>query len=156
MENLALKESFLRDEYVSHLEQIKPDSNPKWGKMNVQQMIEHMSDYVRIANGKTVLDVVTPVENLPKMQAFLMSEKPFRENTPNALMPDIPPAIKFSDIKTSIEEIRGELTYFFQVYAANPNLKLTNPFFGLLDFDMQVQLLHKHATHHLRQFGVDV
>ena len=30
----------------------------------------------------------------------------------------------------------------------------TNPIFGDLDFAANVQLLHKHALHHLRQFGL--
>jgi hypothetical protein len=33
-------------------------------------------------------------------------------------------------------------------------LTTRNPFFGDLNFAENVHLLHKHALHHLRQFGV--
>jgi len=53
MDNLASKSLFLKEQYTIVLSEIRQETPPKWGKMNVQQMIEHMSDYVRIANGKT-------------------------------------------------------------------------------------------------------
>ena len=34
-----------------------------------------------------------------------------------------------------------------------PLLESLNPIFGELDFNGNVQLLYKHALHHLRQFG---
>jgi hypothetical protein len=91
MENLQQKADFLRDQYTNILAGLDAGTPAKWGKMNVQQMIEHMSDYVRIASGKTLLESVTPEEKLPRVRAFLESEKPFPENTPNALMPETPP-----------------------------------------------------------------
>lgn len=123
--------------------------------MNVQQMIEHMSDYVRIASGKEPMQVVTPEERLPPMQDFLKTEKPFRENTPNALMADTPSPVKHATNEAAIAELQSELDDFFTAYEAEQGKKIANPFFGHLNFDMQVQLLHKHATHHLRQFGID-
>lgn len=148
------KKAWLKDGYTPKLAELKPDAARLWGKMNVQQMIEHMADYVRIASGRTPMETVTPEEHLPKMQAFLQSEKPFRENTPNALMPETPPEPRHPATTEAIEELQNELQYLFDTYTANPALVLANPFFGELGFDMQVQLLHKHAWHHLRQFGI--
>lgn len=156
MENIQEKAAFLRSEYTKQLLALKPDAQGLWGKMNVQQMIEHMADYVRIGSGKTPVRVFTPEDQLPRMQAFLESEKPFRENTPNSLLPDTPMAERHTDIKNAITELQSELDHFFEVFKNEPEKKVTNPFFGYLDYEMSVQLLHKHATHHLRQFGVAV
>ena len=154
MEVLNAKADFLRSEYITLLQQL-PESTPhNWGKMDVRQMIEHMADYVRIANGKTPMAVVTPEENIVRMQAFLQSEKPFKENTPNALMAEEPPPYRLSSKEAAIEELKSEIEDFFAVFAGNDGLKIANPFFGHLNYEMQVQLLHKHATHHLRQCGV--
>jgi len=155
MENLAAKADFLKSEYSKILSTIDLNAERKWGKMNVQQMIEHMSDYVRVGCGKTVLPLQTPVEHLPKYQEFLRSEKPFRENTPNSLMSDTPADVRHASKEGAISEIQGELDNFFEVFRNEPNKIVTNPFFGDLDYDMSVQLLHKHAWHHLRQFGVE-
>ena len=100
------------------------------------------------------MEVVTAEEHLPKMQAFIMSEKPFRENTPNVLMPDTPPAARHSSTGDAIAALQHELDHLFENFGSDPQLSIANPFFGQLNFDMQVQLLHKHAWHHLRQFGV--
>ena len=78
----AEKADFLRNQFIPLLLQIPSDLPPVWGKMTLQQMIEHFSDTMRIASGKTVFtDIITPAEQLDKMRDFIMSEKPFRENT---------------------------------------------------------------------------
>ena len=153
----ADKEHFLKKSFISLLQQIPSDSQPAWGKMSLQQMIEHFSDTVRTASGKLIpKKVLTKEEELPKMQAFLKSDKPFRENTPNPLMPEVPAPVRHASLTAAITELQGELTYFFDVFGANSKLMTTNPFFGDLDYNLNVQFLYKHAVHHLRQFGVTV
>lgn len=153
--NIETKAKFLREEYVPLLSSLNQDAERRWGKMNVQQMIEHMADSVRIANGRDPHDLVTPEEHVQKMQAFLMSEKPFKENTPNKLLRDEPPPPRHNNIQASLQELQDEINHFFEVFQDNPSKTQMNPFFGALNFDMWVQLLHKHAWHHLRQFGVE-
>lgn len=154
MENLAAKASFLRNDYIHKLASIPADTKGLWGKMNVHQMIEHMSYSMRQANGKDIYTCITPEENLPRMQAFLASEKPFRENTPNQLLPDEPEPPQKADIDAAIIELKEEIEDFFNVFENEPDRIITNPFFGDLNYDMWVQLLYKHAWHHLKQFGV--
>jgi len=156
MENLAEKALFLRNEYIDLLTNLDSNAPRKWGKMNVQQMIEHMADYVRMASGKTPVQIVTPEENLPRMQGFLESEKPFRENTPNQFLPDDPTPVKHATKQDAVNELEQEIIYFFLVFEKEKEKTLKNPFFGELNFAQQVQLLYKHSTHHLRQFGVEV
>ena len=155
MENIAAKADFLKNEYAKKLAALHADTERKWGKMNVQQMIEHMSDYVRVGYGKTILPRQVSDENLPRAQAFLQSEKPFRENTPNSLMSETPADTRLATKEEAIQELQSELNNFFDAFANEPGKRADNPFFGALDYDMSVQLLHKHAWHHLRQFGAE-
>lgn len=150
------KANFLRNKLVATLSDIGPDTQQAWGKMNVHQMVEHMSDSFREANGREPRELVTPDEHVPKMQAFLMSDKPFRENTPNKLMPEEPSAPRHETIAASLEELKEEIEHFFEVFAKEPSKKITNPFFGVLGYEQWVQLLYKHSMHHLKQFGVEV
>src|SRR6476620_5964283 len=151
----AEKEEFLRSRFIPLLKQIPTETQPRWGKMTLQQMIEHFADYTRIASGKTLYaEIITPAENLDKMRAFLESEKPFRENTPNSLMPEVPAPVRNPSVEHAVNELQKELVFFFRVFEEN-NLQVTrNPFFGDLNYEQNIQLLHKHALHHLRQFGV--
>lgn len=150
----AEKMDFLKNRFVALVKQISSDTQPQWGKMTVQQMIEHFSDAVRIASGKTIItDIITPEGHVQKMRDFVMSDKPFKENTPNPLMPEVPAPVKNPSVEKAVNELQAELDYFFSVFEKN-NLQTTrNPFFGDLNFEENVQLLHKHALHHLRQFS---
>ena len=151
------KENFLRTSLVSYLQRLDPSTPPKWGKMNVQQMIEHFAgDAVRNANGKLKIEtILTPPENLEKVRAFMMSEKPFRENTNNPLIGSEPAPLQYKTVQAALGALQQELIYFFEAYEKDPQLIIRNPFFGDLNFDQQVHLLYKHALHHLKQFGVE-
>lgn len=151
------KAQFLKESFVPLLQTIPATTEPRWGKMNLQQMIEHLSDAVRIASGRQPTPrLLTPEEHLPKMRAFLFSEKPFRENTRNPMMPETPAPVRFKSIEAATNELQAQLDHFFAVFEANPSLSTLNPLFGVLDFEGNVQLLYKHAVHHLRQFGMEL
>ena len=150
------KENFLRTKLISLLHQLKTDEPARWGKMNVRQMIEHMGDVMMVANGKLKLPIVTPPDKLPRFQEFMMSEKPFKENTKSPVLPEEPVPLKKHTKEAAIGKLQEELIHFFETFEKNPGLKTTHPVFGDLNFDANVQILHKHALHHLRQFGVNV
>lgn len=150
------KENFLRTKLISYLQRLDPATPPKWGKMNVQQMIEHYSgDAVRNASGRLKIDkLTTPPENLQRMREFMMSDKPFKENTVNPLLGKEPNGLRYKTVQAAIGALQMELIYFFEAFEKDHLLITRNPFFGDLNFEQNVQLLYKHALHHLRQFGV--
>ncbi|MGN6165406.1 MAG: DinB family protein [Flavisolibacter sp.] len=153
----AEKEQFLRYRLVALLKQIPSDTPPQWGKMSLQQMIEHFADSVRIASGRTVhADIVTPEEHLDKMRAFMMSDKPFKENTINSLMPEVPAPVRNRSAEEAIAELQIEINDFFSTFEKERFQTTRNPFFGDLNYQENVQLLYKHALHHLKQFGVTI
>jgi len=151
------KENFLRTKLVTYLQRLDPATPPRWGKMNVQQMIEHYGDdAVCTASGRLKIDhIMTLPENLEKMREFMISNKPFKENTNNPLMGEEPAPLRYKTVQGAIGSLQQELIYFFEAFEKNPELVTRNPFFGDLNFEQNVQLLYKHAQHHLRQFGVE-
>ena len=151
------KENFLRTKLVTCLQRLDPATPPGWGKMSVQQMIEHYAgDAVRNASGRLKIDkILTPPENLIRMREFLISDKLFKENTKNPLMDEEPAPLRYKTVQGAVGELQQELIYFFEAFEKNPDLVTRNPFFGDLNFEQSVQLLYKHALHHLRQFGVE-
>ena len=151
------KENFLRTRLVTYLQRLDPATPPRWGKMNVQQMIEHYAgDAVRNANGRLKIDtIMTTPDHLTRLREFMMSDKPFKENTKNPLMEEDPVPLRYKTIQAAIGALQQELIYFFEAFEKTPELITRNPFFGDLNFEQNVQLLYKHALHHLRQFGVE-
>jgi hypothetical protein len=151
------KENFLRTKLITYLQRLDPQTEPRWGKMSVQHMIEHFAgDAVRNASGRLKIDaIVTPPARLERMREFMMSDKPFHENTLNPLMGTEPAGLRYKTIQAAIGALQQELIYFFEAFEKDPQLITRNPFFGDLNFEQNVQLLYKHALHHLRQFGVE-
>jgi hypothetical protein len=151
------KENFLRTKLVGLFQRLDPSTPARWGKMNVQQMIEHYGgDAVRNASGRLVFEkIITAPENLERMREFLVSDRPFRENTMNPLMSEEPAPAHYKTVQGAIGALQQELIYFFEAFEKEPALITRNPFFGDLDFEQNVQLLYKHSLHHLRQFGAE-
>ena len=150
------KENFLRTKLVRYLQQLDPATPPRWGKMNVQQMIEHLTvEGVMVANGQRVYETInTPPEKLQHVREFLMSDRPLKENTRHPLLPEESLPLRYKTVQAAIGSLHEELIRFFEVFEKDHRLTTRHPVFGDLDFEQNVQLLHKHALHHLRQFGV--
>lgn len=151
---MEAKLSFLLEDFPRLLTELDPSTPPAWGQMNVQQMVEHMTDAVLVAAGKIPVKLLSPENRLPQMVAFLFSEDPFPQNVKNPLMGETPAPVRYPNMETAITELKRALEAFQQAFAENPEREIVNPFFGPLNYEGQVQLLHKHAKHHLRQFGV--
>ncbi len=148
------KARFLQNDFLQKLATLSADAKPLWGKMNGQQMVEHFTDALCIANGKHPVELINTGERLEKAYHFLMSDVPFKENTNNPLMPETPADAKHAAMVESLKALKIELDDFFKAYEAERERRITNPFFGPLNFEEQVQLLYKHAQHHLKQFGL--
>lgn len=147
--------AFLQNDVIPLLYKLDPLQKGKWGKMDGQQMVEHLRDICKVASGKIVLPLVnTDPEKLAQARSFLLSEQPFRENTKVPVMPEEPRPHKYKSLEEAITKTAEELQEIFTVYAASPSLVLMHPIFGELNYAEQLQYLNKHIRHHLRQFGL--
>lgn len=148
------KLDYLLKDYPSDLLRLNPSTPPLFGKMNVLQMIAHMGYAFRQAAGLIHLKPVGDEETITKMYRFMLSDKPFRDNTPNPYLPDEPESAPFAGIQEAIEALHADQQAFLRAFEGDSDRRIPNPFFGNLNFDEWVHLLHKHALHHLRQFGL--
>ena len=147
------KADFLKNHFIENLKKINPTTKPVFGKMNVHQMIEHMNMAFQQASGLLPVSALHDDEMTAKLYRFMMSEVPFKDNTPNSLLPDEPSNPIHSTINYSILELKNSIDLFFKTYENNSEKRNLNPFFGNLNDVEWTQLLHKHAQHHLRQFN---
>ncbi|HEX2608326.1 MAG TPA: hypothetical protein VHK91_13145 [Flavisolibacter sp.] len=151
----AEKLEFLRVRFAHLLKKLPSDTPPQWGRMTVQQMIEHFSGAVRVASGSTSYpEIVSAPDHLEKLRQFLQSDKPFRENTKHPLLPEDPLPVRNASLEEAIRELQAEIENFVSVFEKQPSLLTRNPIFGDLNFEENMQLLYKHALHHLKQFGI--
>ena len=148
------KLNWLVNDFIKLLETLSAEQKGNWGVMKAQQMVEHMSYSVRHANGRDIKTLLTPPENLERIRAFALSDREFRENTKNIELPETALPLSNPSMTAAIEELKTELKEFKNYFQQNKDATLMNPFFGELNFEQWVHLLHKHAMHHARQFNL--
>ncbi len=148
------KAKFLKEDYIQLLKKLKGNEKGNFGKLSPQGMIEHMSDSFGNAYGRIHQPLHTKEEMVPRFRDFALSDKPFKENTPNAYMSEQPDPLRHASIPAAIAELEGEIKAFFDFYNSNPGTKKLNPFFGEFSYEDWLHLLHKHASHHLKQFNL--
>lgn len=150
----AVKQVFIQHELIKRLKKLPSTAVGKWGKMNGQQMVEHLSLIFSASSDKIKATLATPEEYLPKAKEFLWSDKEFKENTkaPSTLIPDEPQAFKHATMPLALQALQDELDYFFKYFDEHPGIKTMHPAFGELNFEEWIQGHYKHVMHHLKQF----
>ena len=152
----AIKLNFILTGFLPLLNNLSADAKGKWGKMNGQQMVEHLSGFFAISTGKIKFPLVTPIEQLPKYREFLLSDKEFRENTKAPVLPDEPFPVRFETMAESLTALKTEVKDFNGQFSNDEKLQRLHPVFGALNYEEWVLLHYKHVTHHLKQFGLMV
>jgi oxepin-CoA hydrolase/3-oxo-5,6-dehydrosuberyl-CoA semialdehyde dehydrogenase len=147
---------FLKDQFIPLINQVGTPVQPKWGKMDFQQMLEHLTDFFQVSTQKQHFPLVSLPEHMPKLKEFLISDKPFRENTkaPVSIIGENPFPYRNTSVEEAKKELIAEVNYFFQLYTDEPDQTAVHPVFGELNFEEWVRLHYKHVIHHARQFGL--
>lgn len=150
------KLKFITEEYIPLVKNLQSGSMGKWGKMNAQQMVEHVAAFFYVSSEKIKFDLVTPREHLPKFKEFLLSDKQFRENTkaPLTVIGEEPFPLRYATMEESVNSLSRSITAFMDYFKDDSDKKTTHPVFGKLNFEEWILLHYKHVTHHLRQFGL--
>jgi hydrogenase maturation factor HypF (carbamoyltransferase family) len=135
------------------LEKLEANSNPSWGKMSAQRMIEHLTDTLRIAIGTNPQKLEIEEEKLPRMIAFLESDKEMAKNivVPFAQENE---ELRNSEIELAVDEYIETYLEFQEVYEENSKLKNIHPYYGPLNYQQWKRLHSKHVTHHFQQFSL--
>jgi hypothetical protein len=137
-------------EIRERIERLTPDSERKWGKMNVAQMLAHNSAWMEMAAG-----LKSPPRSLIGRvfgrfaKAAILSEEPIRRNVPSEK------SLIVKDERQFAEEQKRllEWTDRFAAGGLEKCTKHPHSFFGHMTPDEWAILAYKHLDHHLRQFG---
>ncbi len=139
-------------ELISRLEELDPETQPEWGKMNVGQMLAH----VNVSYEMAFEDKHPHAKGLRKFLLRLLvkpgvvNEKPYRKNLRTA-----PAFLMTDERKFDLEKAR--LVAYINMTSEKGSSYfegLPSPSFGPLTAGEWSNLFYKHIDHHLRQFGV--
>ncbi|WP_420851005.1 DUF1569 domain-containing protein [Polaribacter marinus] len=142
------------DEVRAKLSTLKVDNAPVFGKMNSQQMIEHLSAVTQIANGNWKVDAFVSDDKMARRRPFLNTENELQMGFKASFLSEEPNDLKFTSIDAAIDDLINQIQVFVKVFTDDKNRIIVHPFFGELDFDYWKKFQVKHFTHHFKQFGL--
>jgi len=138
---------------VSKLDELTPNSQPIWGGMSAQRMVEHLSDSIKISSGKWKQELEIPEEKITKMQEILASDKEMPKNFEVPFAKKDTP-LRHEELALAIDEFLLEWIDFEEYFSEHPNTTEIHPYYGPLNYDQWLRLHSKHFTHHFQQFGL--
>ena len=149
MEVKNLFEPAVKQEIEDRINRLTSQSLPKWGKMNVAQMLAHLQEPMAIAlDGKSVKVNWLMKMIFPLFKSKLWDDKPYKLNLPTS-----PSFITYGSEKDFEKEKHGLLNMVNRFTEANI-LSDRHPVFGKLTKENWSKATWKHIDHHLQQFGV--
>jgi hypothetical protein len=138
---------------LSFLNQLDKNTQPKWGEMNAQRMVEHLTDALQMAMGKVPVTLMIPEDKVEKLVAFLDTDKPMARNIEVPFAKKETP-LRNEEIELAIDEFVDSWLAFEEKFTNDLSLKTIHPFYGSLNHDQWMKLHTKHFTHHMQQFGL--
>ena len=142
----------VKEELLSRIDKLTPDSKAVWGKMNVNQNLRHLAMAFDIPTGKLDPTPVNPPP-LPKwlFKLFLLNAKPPKEKAETfAEINIVANNINPTDFETERNNLKKAIDNFCNAQTLIPENKLA----GKFKRDDWGKLNYNHTDHHLRQFGV--
>ena len=133
---------------VARINKLTPESQRRWGKMDVSQMLAHVQLPISCAYGTHQVKGSFIMKLLgPLFKSVLYNGKPYKQGLPTD------PSYVIVDSKNFEAERQGLLEKLNRF--SRDNIILENhPVWGKLSKDQWSKATWKHLDHHLTQFGV--
>jgi hypothetical protein len=150
----AMREAFLREGLPLALAALTPATQPLWGAMGAQQMVEHLAWTFEISTGRVRVDCRFPPEKQQRYKAFLYVNSPTPRGVPNPELVTGLPALRHAGLDEARAAMQQEVERFLEQQAGTPELAYTHPLFGAIAAEEWSRTHYKHVQHHLLQFGL--
>ena len=153
MNDIKSKKEFLTSDVMELLKKLKSETEPAFGLMTAQHMVEHLSWTLKGCSKR-----VGEVENPPTkgqlgFQKFIKKGAILQHRPSDKTTADLP-ELKYGNLEKAIEQVMVAVERFYTHFEANPGFKCYNKFFGELDFDQLELFNYNHYRFHLWQFGL--
>jgi hypothetical protein len=137
-------------EVMTRIEQLRPQSQRQWGKMDAAQMMAHCSAALDMASGRLVARRMLLGRIVgPRVRHVLTDDTPFPRNSPSAKELKVGSC----DFQREYERLTRCVHQFHEGGEAECT-RHPHPFFGPITPLEWSTGMYKHLDHHLKQFGV--
>jgi hypothetical protein len=151
MKNLF--DATVADEVRARVGELEPQSERRWGRMTVGQMMAHCSVSLQWAVGEVVPDrLPLPARVMGRLvkPLVLRNDDLMRKNSPTANSLVVADERDFAEERDRLLELIDR----FVTGGAAACTRNRHSFFGEMTPEEWAVLTYKHLDHHLRQFGV--
>ncbi len=134
---------------LDRIGRLSPQSRPRFGKMNVNQMVVHCTGGIQMLIGELEIPPVKSPFKFAPLRYLIIHVLPWPHGAPTA-SELIPPANP-GDFAANVQKLKSAL----ERISAKPDGPFTpHPAFGALKGNDIGVLVARHLHHHLSQFGV--
>jgi oxepin-CoA hydrolase/3-oxo-5,6-dehydrosuberyl-CoA semialdehyde dehydrogenase len=132
------------------LSALNAGTKPLWGKMNAQQMVEHLVQQIEYCNGKKITTCDLPTEEAAReKEKWIYTDIEIPKNLVLGPLPEL----RYSNLETAISQLLEELNDF-EEYFKVPGITSIHAGYGAMNYHEWLIWHGKHFTHHFRQFGL--
>ena len=138
----------VKQDIINRINQLTPETQRKWGKMNVSQMLAHVQLPISCAYGTHKVKGSFLLKLLgPFFKGILYNNKPYKQGLPTD------PTYIVVDAK-NFETEKKMLLNLVNKFSPDAVVLLHHPVWGKMTKDQWSKATWKHLDHHLQQFGV--
>ena len=137
------------------LNHLTENTEPKFGKMSPQHMIEHLEEVLKFGSEDAPKELLIPEDMIEKYQDWLYTDSKIRPGTQYPYLKEGELAeLKYKNLDAAKENLLEALKEFTIFWKENPLAEKFHPRFDMLNKEMMELFQRKHFTHHLEQFGL--
>lgn len=149
----ANKKEFLTKQVPELLKKIKPDTEPAFGLMTPQHMVEHLTWVAKSSIKRYGEPQGEPSKRQLGFKKFIEKGAILEHRPKDKTKADLP-ELKYGSLDEAISHIPEAVNRFYNHFENNPGFKAYSPFMGELSFE-ELELFHyQHYRYHLWQFGL--
>ena len=137
-----------RAKLQARIDALSADARPRWGRMNVGQMVVHCDGHLRHSMGEQLTPVNKPIRFFPlNLLIIYVLPTPKGVLTMDEMRDPVPGA--FEEDRRRLKDDLEKLG------AVPPGTRMpVHAAFGRIGHHAHGTLAHNHLDHHLKQFGV--
>ena len=152
--NLQTRQHFMKHTLMETIAGLNEESQPHWGKMTAQQMVEHLIWAFELSNGKSKIICNLSEEQEAQRKPFLYNNRPTPREVPNPELENGFPPNRFINLEEARKRLGKEILAFMKQDPENHLPEYDHPIFGKLNREEWERAHYKHTFHHLIQFGL--
>ncbi len=148
---ITTKRTFLLEDVPRLLATLDPETEPRFGLMTAQHMVEHIMNDANYMMHRQGEPEGPPTERQLGFQKFIENGAILKHRPSDKTKADLP-ELKFSSLAEAVAKIAPITQAFYEHFDAHPDFKVYNKFMGEMAFEQVELFFSQHWRYHLWQF----